>query len=706
MPNGFGMGRREGPFDDYLKPRFDPPPVQPTGMGGNLEAISTFATEFLKGASRARAQKFQESEQVRSRNIQALQSLASFAQNSGMAPAALQQFNQGIMQRLVAEVAQADNGEKGKDQGGNPLFGFVKNIAGNLLGPTGGKPKPIDEQYLGEMFTQIAGAPKLADVEKEVGQKMSDAFTRIKTAKGYVTPEDFMADQEAMTAYNAGRSNGIDVDKHLNVMFRGMLSPDQAQVREDDKAYLAFNGGGNPQQGQPQFAGTPQQPLPVRSASAPAEPPANGGYMGLVNPNVPQLPGGMQNQVPGYMEKATRMPPAYSDIGGEPPAPPAQQQPSAPAQPPVQQFAQASGQAQMPSMFGEVVQFTPGVRRAMARNGVKPTIEYLFAGPGKFVKTVNYGVQPDGKILAVEESTGRRIDGDVARQQGYQNIGGNLPVSQMGVVPERIEAAKRAAMARLNTSAVLTPEDRKEIAAGIETVIPGISTDSDIDKIGTFVERTIADRERAADRKEAEAQRRADRQERLALTQGIAKQGLAAKYTTAIESTIPLKNYDTVQQYVNLIEQAAEQAKRGDNKAKGIAHLSIIRGMAKITDPPSTVREGEQRTYEDAQGFVNKWKAKVEGGWMNGAILDDSAIQQFVAHAKAIQGIARKNAADAIGPRLRQAHGQGVPYQEILRESMWDIGDEVFRGKTGGAPKATPAANPTWTPGKAKPKGF
>jgi hypothetical protein len=91
---------------------------------------------------------------------------------------------------------------------------------------------------------------------------------------------------------------------------------------------------------------------------------------------------------------------------------------------------------------------------------------------------------------------------------------------------------------------------------------------------------------------------------------------------------------------------------------------------------------------------------------MNGAILDDSAIQQFVAHAKAIQGIARKNAADAIGPRLRQAHGQGVPYQEILRESMWDIGDEVFRGKTGGAPKATPAANPTWTPGKAKPKGF
>jgi hypothetical protein len=641
----------EGPFDQYLNQPYQPQRTPLSGLGGKTEGILNFGVEFLKGASQARARKFAEQEQVRSRNIQALTQMAQFAQQSGMAPAALQQFNQGVMQRLVGEIANADNGAKGKEQGGNPLFGMVKQFATNMVGGSVQKQKPLDEAELGNYFAQISSAPKAVDIERSANQSIMDAFTDLqRTNNGIVSRQALIAHPKFQSGFQELEQNGLSdkLTPSVQMVLQGVSSPEDVRYQTSTQNILkAF---GPQQQAQPQVAAQPN-----------SEPPVAG-------------------------------PPIASSGAVPPGAIPRTQV----ATPPVQQFAQASGQQQMPGVLTGRTMSVPLMD--MKRIGITPREFVLYKAPGDFFEAEQASL-PDGRTVTWRKGTNEEIDTGTATKQGYQSLD-RLPVSAIGQTPEQIQSAKAAISTRISTSPVLNADDKK----AAEAIAAAQFVSGDFKGATDAVDRFIAERERAADRKATEADRRADRQDRIALTRGVQQQGLALKYTNAIESTVPLKNYDTVNQYAEMMEQAAAQARVADNKAKGIADLNLIRGAAKITDPPSTVREGEQQTYNNAQGLLNKWKAKVEGGWMNGAVLDDSARTEFLKMAREIKAIQRKHAADGIGPKLRQAKTQGIPYQEILRESMWDVGEHVFGGKTGEPPKSGTGANPGWSP-KA-PKGF
>jgi hypothetical protein len=686
----------QGPFDQYLNQPYQPSRTPLSGLGGNTEGILNFANEFLRGVSQGRMQKMAQQEQQRARHIDALTTIAKFAQSTGLPPQVLEGWNTNVTRLLAEQVAGADDGAKGKEKGGgNPLFSFAKQFAGNLIGMGDGgtkKAKPIDESTIGTLVSDLTNTiSQHRQTQQDVGQRLSKAYMDIKAKNGgWVSQEDLSGSPEFMSAYNDAQNNGVDVSKQMNVLMAGTLNPAQTQQRRDETEYMKMFGGGQsqPVQAQPANPPTPPQAPVVAMAPQPATPQA---------PNL----GDAVNST-GYLAQAQR---PISDVP-EPPliasngSIPAGAIPRQPSVPPAQQFATASGQQQMPSMLGDVFPMTPAIQRTFAARGVRPTEEYLYAGPGKYHLVQNYGVQPDGKPLIIDRDSGRRVNMDAARQAGFQSVN-TLTNEMRGQTGDQMKGAREAIATRIGTASILSPEDRK----AAEAIAAGQFASGDFKGATDAVERFIADRERAAERKQAEDQRRGDRQERLALTQGVQKQGLAFKYTTAIENTVPLKNYDTVAQYADMMEQAAAQARTNDNKAKGIADLNLIRGAAKITDPPSTVREGEQQTYTAAQGLLNKWKAKVEGGWMNGAVLDDSARAEFLKMAREIRAIQRKYAADAVGPRLRQAKGQGIEYQEILRESMWDIGDQVFGNKSKDPPKPA-GANPAWNPGGANPRGF
>lgn len=650
-----------GPFDEYLSaPAFNPPRQQLSGFGGAPEAVMHFATEFLRGASQARARKYMESEQARSRNIDALRGLMQYAQTTGLPPQALQQFNSMVGQRMLAEVAGADNGAKGKEQGGNPLFGLVKNIATNMMGGQVPKMKPISEEEIGGMWAQLNSAVSgHQELKTKVSQQITDAFQQVYNKNGgVVSKQDLIANPQFMQALDLAQQSGVELPPTVQMTLQGVSTPEEIRLHRANAVLASL--GGQQQAGQPQTATVANRPV---------------------------------YETAGQIASI-----------GEPPSIPRAQGP-APQGNPVQQFAQTSGQAQMPAVLGDVVPMTPDVQHALSVYKNKPEEYFLFKGPGQSYAVLDYGVLPNGGKLVIDKQTGRRVNTEAARAQGFQSIN-SLPQEAVMMTPDRVEAGRKAIMTRIESSPVLSKRDQEAALKMFDAQVAS----GDFKGAADSVERLISDRERAAERNQRDEENRAARQERLGLLQGIQAQNQAMRFTSALENKVPLKNYDTVSQYADVMEQGLLQSRQLDNKARGVAQLNIIRGAAKITDPPSTVREGEQQSFTDAQGFFNKWITILEGGWRTGAVLSPEAERQFVNMARTLRAIHRRHAADAIGPTLRQAKAAGIDYQQILRESLWDVGEAVF--SAGSQPPKPPARsdNP-YAPapgggGSGKPKGF
>lgn len=659
------MAEGQGPFDQYLNQPYQPSRTPLSGLGGNTEGILNFANEFLRGVSQGRMQKMAEQERTRSRNIDALTRMASFANSaSGLPPQALQNWNAKVSQRLFSEIAGADNGAKGKDQqGGNPLFGFVKGLASNMIGMGDGggkKAKPIDEAelgtYLGELTDTIS---QHRQATSDIGQKLSQAYIDLKNKNGgWVDQEALAGDPTFTSIYNDAAARGIDVSKQLSVLMGGTLNPQQAQQRRDDTAFANFIGG--QQQGQPvQAAPTAPQSGPVV-----AEQPKLGGYADLVEPPSPAL---------------------IASNGAIPRG----------AVPPVQQFAQASGQQQIPSMFGEPFVMPPEIQRGYDARGMKPTEEFLYAGPRKYHMVLNYPVGPGGSPLVLEKGTNRRANMDVARREGYQILN-TLPASAIGQSPEQMANARKALETRISAAPILKkPEDQRAAMAIVESQF----ATGDFKGASDSLERFISERERAAER-EADDKRQMNRHaEIVGVTRGLK----TAQFTSALrddaEKAIKATSWDKVSQFMDQTEVAYKDLMADPKKpVQGYHAHTITRGIAHITDPTTGIRDAEHTLWNNAQGWLKKWQVQLnpDGTLMTGQTLSREALDEAYKLTKKLGEAVAKQTVDALSPVLSQAQSEKIPLNAVIRGSF--LG-RMGLGSNAEPPKPKAAANPTWTPG-------
>jgi len=174
---------------------------------------------------------------------------------------------------------------------------------------------------------------------------------------------------------------------------------------------------------------------------------------------------------------------------------------------------------------------------------------------------------------------------------------------------------------------------------------------------------------------------------------------LANTYGKQIESST--KSYgEMLTEYGNMRSAFNRTLNATDGRILGIADVNIVRAMARLTDIRSTVREGEQAIYASAQGLLNKWKAKVEGGWQNGAVLTPEARREFLALAGQLEKEAKKQTIDKIAPTYRRAMRSGlVTEDEILPDYL--LGQIPATGKsatseppTGGSQRKGTNGNP------------
>lgn len=149
-----------GPFGHILaEPAVQPPTTQPSGFQGPAGTVAQFATNILAGASQGRLRAQAKQEQMKQQNHERLAALGGMIQNSDLQPQIKNNLLTQVGQRLIEQVAYADNGSKGTSGQpqslGDHAFNFIKGAAQNIIGGPVNKAKPVDEKELMGMFDEL-----------------------------------------------------------------------------------------------------------------------------------------------------------------------------------------------------------------------------------------------------------------------------------------------------------------------------------------------------------------------------------------------------------------------------------------------------------------------------------------------------------------------------------------------------------------------
>ena len=137
-----------GPFTDALtRQPAQQTPAQPSGYGGKKEALAMFASKFLEGASNARRQAFEKSEQHKMEQARNLNQTLEHIQNGPYTQEAKQKamdvWTQATAGGIDQELSGGQQGQGGKKGGGksgqqqeHPALALARHFIGGMLGPT------------------------------------------------------------------------------------------------------------------------------------------------------------------------------------------------------------------------------------------------------------------------------------------------------------------------------------------------------------------------------------------------------------------------------------------------------------------------------------------------------------------------------------------------------------------------------------------
>lgn len=569
----------DGPFTGQLSQPFQAPknPAAEAGYGGVGSGIMHFVTNFLEGASRSRLAKQAEAEMQRHRNIQALTGLMEQADKMGLAPEGRAAVQQQIMSRLLPEVAGADNGVKGKDASGNPMFNFVKGMANSLLPPGATKSKPIDATAIGELYQFIGGQPTVKRLHEEALQlaheAAQDPSMQLKIGdQTYLDPNKIGQSQKYMEALKRIEASGSP-SAAFNAFQERMLPPSvaagYAQKQANIEAINSFMGGGAKPQPAPGFD--------MRVAGATPQPQA-----------------------------ASGMPSAITSMGGA--VAPGAERPTSDATP-IQQVAQLNSQANRPPFLtGQQVPYN--VQVAMREEYGAPKQMYATNRRTREVYPIQeYG----GGIVGVHK--GERIDPSKLDPNQWQ-YDSTAPTEQTKYTPEEIDATAKNTRALIDRYAQLYPKAdfNGRFTPSIETSLKmkdPISAFGNLDKeIRTYADkldvRDDAENNRNAIRGMAATNAEAIRNDR--------RFSNIERVRNDIGSSAEYKAYVQSRTIMDQVKGAMEQAMSGKGNKEsviGILDRQLTYAQSKLADAQSAVREGEIKLWQDVMSVIGNFKVQL-----------------------------------------------------------------------------------------------
>lgn len=262
-----------GPFTEYLtRPAFNPQQAPASGYEGMGSFVANLATNFLKGASKARAQKFAEQEMGRHRNLDAVTSAMQLVQQSQLPDERKQQLMGSLTQPLIGLMA----GDKPPDKKSG-VWGFVQSMFQNAIG--GPLPKNVDPMAIG--MGAVGDAIKALSTEKTapVLREEADAAA-VKTITDTATrlggwqsasQQAILQDPQVQTALQAVyKHNGGKATPGVATLMETYFPAYRPGTPEAIRAEVFGYGGGSPQPATPPAgsSGSPSQPPPPPAAGA------------------------------------------------------------------------------------------------------------------------------------------------------------------------------------------------------------------------------------------------------------------------------------------------------------------------------------------------------------------------------------------------------------------------------------------------------
>jgi hypothetical protein len=585
----------QGPFSQELTtPLYRPPQVPLNGYSTPAASIANIATNFLAGASEARMRKVMQQENQRALSIKALGNLMQMSDKMDLTPAAHAEFLRNVSKEYATQVANADTGGRGPEQGGNPLMHFIKSAAVNILGGPQQmtKAKPLDSDTLQGYFNQLHTLPKASDINAQASDLFYKGQKEVRDANGaYATEADYINNPNISGAFRMLQQHGL--------------------VEPLTQFKLAISSA----------LQTPKTPQGV----------AQLGYIrDMMNPGAqgtPTLPAG----APAAPEDIT--PPAAATPAQAAPAQPATTPfigPPRPADIPAGGNVPASAGSAPAPVGAPVSAATPAATPYRRLSDQEQNMIGLSGGFGKEPK--NY-FRNDGSVfsgVSVHDPMGRYLG---AFNPNTKEIIPGAP--ETGPVPQKPANRQH------------TPEDTQKFVTDMNSAIDASPVNG---KFKDSMKRSVAlyardgdfdgarqmqsEMLRAVQSGDISAQNRINvfNYQRAQNSLGDLtpnQQRIFGQEKTRFQANPDVKGYEQAMQFYDQAKAAFDRASTPGNKTPGIDDIELMRLAARMTHPNQALREGEFKSFEDALGFFNRVGVKLEKGIWDGSKLTPDAREKF-----------------------------------------------------------------------------
>lgn len=697
-----------GPFTDQITQPLQAPrlpadnPAAMAGWGGPFEAITQFATSFLRGASEGRQAQREQAEQQRARNISALQMLGQQVSQSNLIEPEKQSIQRDIMQRLVGEIASTKPPDK---KNASPLFSFVTQTARNLLGPGAPKVKPLGDEDLGALYQRMQGGKTVDAVQREALELWNQAANESKDSSGNIIKQRLLNHPLARQGYQALAGANVPLSEPMKVFLNTVgVTPQESMMLG---LYDEIGGASGqpevppqpqaspiaaPQQGQAPVVPAANPAASIVAAGTPMSQAANQFSMNGGSPvgtaesgplqSIAQLAAGplpWQAQGGGTQAQTVAQP-APGAAPQQAAAPVAQGAPRSVGRFPMLGEGDTALEPASQSLIGGMP-LSP--RQRMRASGLQQvfgarTREYTLWNEktGERIRVLDYGVvdPATNQPIRVEAGTEFPIQG-VPEASGFVNIGNQRPPMQKPRNTEEIQGEMNALMAAMNPYQGKYPDLYRDY----QQVIRSLSrTSSDpvaaMSRAYTNFLGIVRGKEDADIKREEVAARRAQAQAEAQRGRDDRELRRTQEGWRAIDSTsrnlMDSSAYRTFNQITGIARAAnaafedlqSPEAQR-NRHVQGYNDQVLINAIARMADPQTGVRDAERQLFIDAQGWKSRIEARAAGVIdPKGQILSDSARKSIIHLINKVKGASERQILDVAKPAIQRLEKMAGSY--------------------------------------------